>query len=129
MVTLQVVVDPHGKLVWISDGLPGSVQDLAAAHTHGLITQAQQAGLFVVADLAYANPVLTGYRRVSAKTAAQAKTPPTGPRPHDAPDANTASSGSNAGASSAKPDADPENRHHRQSHPRPPHLNQDEKAQ
>lgn len=69
-VTLQGLVDAHGDLVWISDGLPGSVQDLAAAHHHGIIHLAAQADLFVVADLAYvgAGPhVLTGYRRIPGK--------------------------------------------------------------
>jgi hypothetical protein len=73
VVTLQALVDPHGDLLWISDGLPGSVQDLAAAAAHGVITQAKQAGLYVVADLAYvsSNPatdhVLTGYRRTPGR--------------------------------------------------------------
>jgi hypothetical protein len=73
VVTLQGLVDPHGRLVWISDGLPGSTQDLAAAQHHGIIALTQQAGLHVIADLAYAstNPaadhVLTGYRRTPGR--------------------------------------------------------------
>jgi hypothetical protein len=70
VVTLQALVDPYGRLVWISDGLPGSTQDLAAAHTHGVITLAKQADLYLVADLAYVGAgdhVLTGYRRTPGK--------------------------------------------------------------
>jgi hypothetical protein len=70
VVTLQALVDPHGDLLWISDGLPGSTQDLAAAHAHGVITQARQADLYLVADLAYVGAgdhVLTGYRRTPGR--------------------------------------------------------------
>lgn len=70
VVTLQALVDPHGRLTWISAGLPGSVQDLAAAERHGLLHASEQAGLYLVADLAYtgAGPhVLTGYRRTPGR--------------------------------------------------------------
>jgi DDE superfamily endonuclease len=70
VVSLQALVDPYGKLAWISHGLPGSTQDLAAAAAHGLITLTRQAELYVVADLAYVGAgehVLTGYRRTPGR--------------------------------------------------------------
>lgn len=73
VVTLQGLVEPSGQLAWVSDGLPGSVQDLAAAQHHGIIALTEQADLYVVADLAYASSdsatdhVLTGYRRIPGR--------------------------------------------------------------
>jgi DDE superfamily endonuclease/Helix-turn-helix of DDE superfamily endonuclease len=66
VVNIQALIDCHGQLAWVSHGLPGQVQDLAAAHAHGLIDTTDTAGLTVLADLGYvgASPhVLTGYRR------------------------------------------------------------------
>jgi hypothetical protein len=33
----QVITDPHGRLRWVPPALPGSVHDLKAARTHGII--------------------------------------------------------------------------------------------
>lgn len=34
---MQVIADAAGRLVWASPALPGSVHDLTAARTHGII--------------------------------------------------------------------------------------------
>jgi len=34
---VQVLTDPFGRLLWASPALPGSVHDLTAARTHGII--------------------------------------------------------------------------------------------
>ncbi len=52
-VNLQGLTDPYGRLIWISDGLPGSVHDLTAARTHALFTRIDQAGLQLFADKGY----------------------------------------------------------------------------
>jgi hypothetical protein len=33
---MQVIADPHGKLLWASPALPGAVDDIKAARTHGI---------------------------------------------------------------------------------------------
>ncbi|GAA3014686.1 hypothetical protein JCM13580A_56870 [Streptomyces drozdowiczii] len=33
---VQVLADPVGRLIWVSDALPGAVHDLTAARTHGI---------------------------------------------------------------------------------------------
>ncbi len=35
-VNVQVLADPAGRLLWVSDALPGAVHDLTAARTHGI---------------------------------------------------------------------------------------------
>lgn len=52
-ITLQVLTDPYGRLAWISAGLPGSVYDLTAARTHGILDTCRDAGLQLVADRGY----------------------------------------------------------------------------
>ncbi|CAL9271572.1 hypothetical protein SUDANB5_00016 [Streptomyces sp. SudanB5_2050] len=32
---LHVLADPAGRLIWVSDALPGAVHDLTAARAHG----------------------------------------------------------------------------------------------
>ncbi|MFC3767031.1 transposase family protein, partial [Tenggerimyces flavus] len=75
-VNLQALVNPHGQLVWISDGLPGSVQDLHAARTHGVIDMCERAELTLLCDLGYTGSdsprVLTGYKRPKTRTLAPA---------------------------------------------------------
>lgn len=34
---VQVIADPHGRLLWASPALPGTVHDIKAARTHGII--------------------------------------------------------------------------------------------
>ncbi len=36
-VNVQVIGDAAGRMVWASSALPGSVHDLSAARTHGII--------------------------------------------------------------------------------------------
>jgi hypothetical protein len=33
---VQVLADPAGRLIWVSDALPGAVHDLTAARAHGI---------------------------------------------------------------------------------------------
>jgi DDE superfamily endonuclease/Helix-turn-helix of DDE superfamily endonuclease len=64
-ITLQALTDPHGRLVWISDGLPGSVYDLTAARQHGILHLAFHSGLILLADRGYigaGQDVLVPYR-------------------------------------------------------------------
>ncbi|MGZ3146567.1 transposase [Lentzea chajnantorensis] len=52
-ITLQILTDPYGRLAWVSDGLPGSVYDLTAARTHGILHACHAAGLQLSADRGY----------------------------------------------------------------------------
>ena len=64
-ITLQGLTDPYGDLAWISDGLPGSVYDLTAARTHGILDACRDAGLLLLADRGYigvGDGVLLPYR-------------------------------------------------------------------
>jgi DDE superfamily endonuclease len=42
---VQVIADPHGKLLWASPALPGAVHDIKAVRTHGIIDALTEAGL------------------------------------------------------------------------------------
>lgn len=50
---VQVIADPHGKLLWASSALPGAVHDIKAARTHGIIDALTEAGLACRADKGY----------------------------------------------------------------------------
>jgi hypothetical protein len=52
-VNLQALIDPAGHLLWISDGLPGSVHDLTAARAHGIVTATAAAQIQTLADKGY----------------------------------------------------------------------------
>jgi hypothetical protein len=52
-VNLQGLIDAAGHLLWVSDGLPGSVHDLTAARTHGVITAVTAAEIHTLADKGY----------------------------------------------------------------------------
>ncbi|WP_411073178.1 transposase family protein [Streptomyces sp. cmx-4-25] len=52
-VSVQVVADPTGKLLWISPALPGRTHDLTAARTHRIIRICERQGVPVLADRAY----------------------------------------------------------------------------
>jgi DDE superfamily endonuclease len=54
-INLQGLTDPYGNLAWISDGLPGSVNDTAAARHHHILDICAQAGLLLLADTGYHN--------------------------------------------------------------------------
>lgn len=60
-VDVQVVTDPHGRLLWLSPALPARTHDLTAARTHRIIRICARQGVPVLADLAYqrAGPCLT----------------------------------------------------------------------
>ncbi len=64
-INLQALTDPYGQLLWISDGLPGAVNDTAAARTHRIPHACPHAGILLLADTGYhhvAQGVLTPYR-------------------------------------------------------------------
>lgn len=52
-VNVQVIADPHGRLMWVSPALPGSVHDLKAARTHGIIAALTRAAVATFADKGY----------------------------------------------------------------------------
>lgn len=60
-VNIQALVDPAGRPVWTSPGLPGRAHDLTAARTHGMLDAITQAGIVVLADKGYqgGSPPLT----------------------------------------------------------------------
>jgi DDE superfamily endonuclease len=52
-VNVQVIADPHGRLVWLSPALPGATHDLTAARAHGIIAALTSAAVATLADKAY----------------------------------------------------------------------------
>lgn len=50
---VQLIADPHGKLLWASPALPGATHDLTAARTHGIVEALSTTGLTTWADRAY----------------------------------------------------------------------------
>jgi DDE superfamily endonuclease len=52
-VNVQVLADPHGELVWASPALPGSIHDLKAARSHGLIDALTRSAVATLADKGY----------------------------------------------------------------------------
>jgi len=51
--SIQVLTDPFGHLLWASPALPGSTHDLTAARHHGIIDALTETGLKCWADKAY----------------------------------------------------------------------------
>ena len=52
-VNVQVIADAAGRLVWASPALPGSVHDLTAARTYGIIDALTRADVMTFADKGY----------------------------------------------------------------------------
>jgi DDE superfamily endonuclease/Helix-turn-helix of DDE superfamily endonuclease len=52
-VNLQALINAAGDLLWISGGLPGSVHDLKAARTHGIIKATAMAEIQTLGDKGY----------------------------------------------------------------------------
>lgn len=52
-VNVQVIDDAVGRLVWASPAMPGSVRDLTAARTHGIINALSRADVMTFADSGY----------------------------------------------------------------------------
>lgn len=50
---IQILADPAGRLIWASPALPGSVHDIKAARTHGIMDVLATIGKIVFADKAY----------------------------------------------------------------------------
>ncbi|MDW5324786.1 transposase family protein [Plantactinospora sp. KLBMP9567] len=50
---VQVIADAAGRLIWASPALPGSVHDLTAARTHGIIDALSNANAMTFADKGY----------------------------------------------------------------------------
>jgi DDE superfamily endonuclease/Helix-turn-helix of DDE superfamily endonuclease len=62
---LQVISSPAGDILWVSGPLPGSVHDLTAARTWGIVRELAAAGLITLADKGYIGAgqhVLVPYR-------------------------------------------------------------------
>ncbi|WP_345639515.1 IS5 family transposase, partial [Streptomyces lacrimifluminis] len=51
--TVQVIADPKGRLLWASPALAGAVHDVRAAREHGIIDALAQAGINCWADKGY----------------------------------------------------------------------------
>ncbi|RSM82881.1 IS5/IS1182 family transposase [Amycolatopsis sp. WAC 01375] len=69
-INLQGLTDPYGRLLWISDGQPGAVNDTAAARHHQIPGLAEQAGILLLADTGYhqiAPGVITPYKNTRNK--------------------------------------------------------------
>jgi hypothetical protein len=47
---VQVITDPHGRLLWASPALPGSVHDIKAARAHGIVDALTETGVQCWAD-------------------------------------------------------------------------------
>jgi DNA-binding CsgD family transcriptional regulator len=53
-INLQGLMDPYGTMYWISEGLPGSIHDLAAARAHDVLYVIDQAeDIYLYADKGY----------------------------------------------------------------------------
>lgn len=52
-INVQVLVDPAGRLLWLSPTLPGARHDMGAAREHGLIEGLNALGVRALADTAY----------------------------------------------------------------------------
>ncbi|GHH77820.1 hypothetical protein GCM10018793_26830 [Streptomyces sulfonofaciens] len=52
-VSVQVVTDPAGQILWLSPALPGRTHDLTAARTHKILRICERQGVPVLADMAY----------------------------------------------------------------------------
>jgi hypothetical protein len=52
-VNVQVITDPHGKVLWLSPALPGRCHDLTAARAHRIIRICERQGVPILADRAY----------------------------------------------------------------------------
>jgi DNA-binding CsgD family transcriptional regulator len=53
-VNLQGLMDPYGRMIWISEGLPGSTHDLTAARAHNVLHTINQAEtIYLYADKGY----------------------------------------------------------------------------
>lgn len=50
---LQVIVSPHGNILWVSGALPGSVHDKKAESAWGELDEPEEAGLVTLADKGY----------------------------------------------------------------------------
>ncbi|WP_274518818.1 transposase family protein [Streptomonospora alba] len=72
-VSVQVVADSFGRLVWISPALPGARHDMGAGREHGIIDAFTTAGVRAITDTAYqgggpAIRVLQRRRRIDPDT-------------------------------------------------------------
>ncbi|CAM5490273.1 IS5/IS1182 family transposase [Streptomyces hirsutus] len=50
---VQVLADPAGRLIWVSDALPGATHDLTAARAHGIPAALAAEDIKCWADKAY----------------------------------------------------------------------------
>ncbi|WP_239381351.1 transposase family protein [Frankia sp. CIT1] len=52
-INLQGLMDPYGRMIWISEGLPGSVHDITAARMHTILDLVDRSQLYLYADKGY----------------------------------------------------------------------------
>lgn len=52
-INLQGLMDPYGRMIWISEGLPGSVHDLTSARMHDILHLIDRSELYLYADKGY----------------------------------------------------------------------------
>jgi hypothetical protein len=103
-VNLQVIASPHGDVLWVSGGLPGSVHDKRAEWIWGVLDELEAAGLAVLADSGYQGSM---HARLPYKKrkGARSSTPnerPTAPTPASAHPASARTPSSRAGEFSAR---------------------------
>ena len=87
-VNIQVIADPHGRLIWLSAALPGAVRDLKAARHHGILAALTRAAVAALADKAYRGGGRWWRCRSTADTCPVACARSTPPTPRSAPSAN-----------------------------------------
>ena len=107
---LQVISGPRGETVWVSGPLPGSVHDLTAARTWGMLRELAAAGLVVLADKGYhgaGEPLITPYkgRNLPAAYASANGADAPAPRPPASAPTPTSSPSASCGNSAAVPSA------------------------
>lgn len=106
---VQVIVDPFGRLLWVSPALPGAVHDVRAAREHGIVTTLADAGITCWADKAYQAPAAQSAFPTAAvgRRSPSASKPSTAPTPESGPWSSRPSPPSNPGGSCASSGARP----------------------
>jgi hypothetical protein len=72
---LQALTSPDGTLLWISEALPGAINDTAAARTHHIPHHSARAGILLLADTGYTR-IHPGVRTPYRREGNQHRTPP-----------------------------------------------------
>lgn len=86
--TVQVLTDPFGRLIWASSAHPGSIHDLTGARGHGLVAALADADLECWADRATRAPAATSASRSEAGNSNDGSGVTTPPTPRSGASAN-----------------------------------------